>query len=59
MANPIVRGDRMAEMTAQVKDALEVGGIACGFTLTTPDYGEFDAFTADGTKLEIRVEVKG
>lgn len=59
MADPIAKGDRVARMVTELKDALEVGGVATGFTFTTPDYGEFDAYAHDGTKLEIRVEVKG
>jgi len=52
-------GDFMANVTQDVKDALELGGIATGFTLTTPDYGEIDATTRDGVKLEVRVVVMG
>lgn len=54
----MARGDRMARVTAEVQEALEVGGVRCGFTMTTTSHGEFDAYAPDGTKLEIRVEVK-
>jgi len=55
----VIMGDFMANVTQDVKDALELGGIATGFTLTTPDYGEIDATTRDGVKLEVRVVVMG
>ena len=55
--NALAKGDLIARLTTEVKDALEVGGVTTGFTLTTPDYGEFDAYTADNTKVTIRVEV--
>ena len=56
--NALAKGDLIARLTTEVKDALELGGIATGFTLTTPNYGEFDAYASDGTKVEIRVEVR-
>lgn len=55
--NPIVRGDRILRLVTELKDALEKGGVPTGFTFTSADYGEFDAYTSDGTKVEIRVEV--
>ena len=58
MANVFARGDRMVVVANEIQAALDAGGIATGFTLTTSDYAEIDATTADGTKLEIRVEIR-
>lgn len=58
MANIMDKGDTMADLATEVKDALELGGIATGFTLTTPTYALIDAYAHDGTKLEIRVEIR-
>lgn len=51
------KGDHLARLVTELKDALEKGGVPTGFTFTSPDHGEFDAYTSDGTKVEIRVEV--
>lgn len=58
MAGVIPKGDLMAQVTDQVRAAVEEGGISTGFMLTAPSYGEFDATTPEGVELEIRVEVK-
>lgn len=57
MADPVASGDRILRLVTELKSALEVGGIATGFTFTAPTYGEFDAYASDGTRVEIRVEV--
>lgn len=56
MPDLIAKGDNMAQLTMEVRHTLELGGMDVGFTLTTPEYGEFDAYVADGTKVTIRVE---